>query len=94
MNFPNLVLDLKSVISALRYSLFSIAKPAKSQIFEKIENLTFLLFFIENSILSHFQPKLGLPTFEIRNKGHFKGLAPWPRAPRHPFTNHTFFYNQ
>ncbi len=27
---------------------------------------------------------LGLPTFEIRNKGHFKGLAPWPRAPLGP----------
>ncbi len=25
--------------------------------------------------------KLGLPTFEIRNKGYFKGLAPWPQAP-------------
>jgi hypothetical protein len=28
--------------------------------------------------------ELGLPTFEIRNKGHFKGLAPWPRAPLRP----------
>ncbi len=25
-----------------------------------------------------------LPTFEIRNKGHFKGLASWPRAPLRP----------
>jgi hypothetical protein len=28
----------------------------------------------------NFEEWLGLPTFEIRNKGHFKGLAPWPRA--------------
>jgi hypothetical protein len=43
------------------YSHFFIAKPAKSQLFEKIEKieiLKFLHFFIENSILSNFLPKL------------------------------------
>ncbi len=61
MNFPNLVLELKSVVSASRYSYFLVAKPAKSKLFEKIEKiemLKFLLFFIENSIFSNFQPNL------------------------------------
>ncbi len=61
MNFPNLALKSKSVVTLPIYSYFLIAKQAKSQLFEKIKNiemLKFLLFFIYNSILSHFQPKL------------------------------------
>jgi hypothetical protein len=38
---------------------------------------------------------VGLPTFEIRNKGHYKGLAPWLRAPLRPtlHQSYRFFYN-
>ncbi len=61
MNFPNLVLKSKSVVTFSRYSLISFAKPAKSQRFEKIEKiemLKFLLFFIKNFIFDNFYSKL------------------------------------
>jgi hypothetical protein len=37
-----------------------------------------------------FGLQVGLPIFEIRNKGHFKGLAPWPRAPLGPLLHQSY----
>jgi hypothetical protein len=86
----------------------STAKPIKQKITLYFHLPLHLLQTLIRNIIKHkpnqfplivsasLSCQLGLPTFEIRNKGHFKGLAPWPQVPLRPplHQSYRFFYNQ